>query len=130
MESELSEVEVLRTVPGIGVLTATALAGFVGEPTRFPSARHFTSYLGLTPRESSSGFKRRMGHISKRGNTYVRFLLLHGARAARSRLDGRAPPRAPLHHRAPGPRRSPHLTSCPRHPRWRTVRPAQGGADT
>ena len=82
MGSELPEVELLRTVPGIGVLTATALAGFVGEPTRFPSARHFSSYLGLTPRESSSGFKRRMGRISKRGNTYVRFLLIHGARAA------------------------------------------------
>jgi len=82
MGSQLPEVETLRTVPGIGVLTATALAGFVGEPTRFPSARHFASYLGLTPRESSSGFKRRMGRISKRGNTYVRFLLIHGARSA------------------------------------------------
>lgn len=82
MGTELPEVELLRTVPGIGVLSATALASFVGEPTRFPSARHFASYLGLTPRESSSGFKRRMGRISKRGNTYVRFLLIHGARAA------------------------------------------------
>jgi transposase len=80
--SELPEVELLRTVPGVGVLTASALAGFVGEPTRFPSARHFASYLGLTPRETSSGFKRRMGRISKRGNTYVRMLLIHGARAA------------------------------------------------
>jgi len=82
MGNELPEVAVLRTVPGIGVLTATALASFVGEPTRFPSARHFASYLGLTPRENSSGFKRRMGRISKRGNTYVRFLLIHGARSA------------------------------------------------
>lgn len=80
--SELPEVELLRTVPGVGALTASALAGFVGEPTRFPSARHFASYLGLTPRETSSGFKRRMGRISKRGNTYVRMLLIHGARAA------------------------------------------------
>lgn len=79
---DLPAVAVLRTVPGIGVLTATALAGFVGEPTRFPSARHFASYLGLTPRESSSGFRRRMGRISKRGNAYVRMLLIHGARAA------------------------------------------------
>ena len=79
---DLPEVAFLRTVPGIGVLTATALAAFVGQPERFPSARHFASYLGLTPRESSSGFRRRMGRISKRGNTYVRMLLIHGARAA------------------------------------------------
>jgi transposase len=72
----------LRTVPGIGVLTATALVAFVGQPGRFPSGRHFASYLGLTPRENSSGFRRRMGRISKRGNTYVRMLLIHGARAA------------------------------------------------
>ena len=82
MGSVLPEVELLRTVPGIGMLTATALASFVGEPTRFPSGRHFAAYFGLTPRENSSGFERRMGRISKRGNTYVRFLLIHGARAA------------------------------------------------
>lgn len=80
--SSLPEVAFLRTVPGIGVLTATALAAFVGQPERFPSGRHFASYLGLTPRETSSGFRRRMGRISKRGNTYVRMLLIHGARAA------------------------------------------------
>jgi transposase len=75
-------VQHLRTVPGIGVLTATALVAFVGEPGRFRSARRFASYLGLTPRESSSGLKRRLGRISKRGNTYLRMLLTHGARSA------------------------------------------------
>jgi transposase len=78
----LPAVALLRTVPGIGVLTATALVALVGEPTRFPSGRHFASYLGLTPRESSSGLRRRLGRISKRGNTYLRMLLIHGARAA------------------------------------------------
>lgn len=72
----------LRTVPGIGPLSATALVAFVGEPGRFRSGRHFASYLGLTPRESSSGLRRRLGRISKRGNTYLRMLITHGARSA------------------------------------------------
>src|SRR5438034_6460859 len=71
----------LRSVPGIGLLTATALVATVGDVQRFPSARHFASYLGLTPREHSSGARRHLGAISKRGDTYVRMLLIHGARA-------------------------------------------------
>ncbi len=71
----------LCSVPGIGLLTATALAGFVGDLRRFPSGRHFASYLGLTPRERSSGTTRRLGAISKRGDVYLRMLLIHGARA-------------------------------------------------
>jgi transposase len=72
----------LRTIPGVGLLTATALLAFVGDIRRFPSGRHFASYLGLTPRESSSGLRRRLGAISKRGDPYLRMLLIHGARAA------------------------------------------------
>ena len=79
---QIREVAHLRTVPGIGVLTATALVAFVGEPHRFLSGRRFASFLGLTPCESSSGLKRRLGSISKRGNTYLRMLLVHGARSA------------------------------------------------
>jgi transposase len=71
----------LRTVPGVGLLTATALLAFVGDVQRFPSGRHFASYLGLTPRESSSGLRRRLGAISKRGDPYLRMLLIHGARS-------------------------------------------------
>jgi transposase len=71
----------LRTIPGVGLLTATALGAFVGDVARFPSGRHFASYLGLTPRESSSGLRRRLGAISKRGDPYLRMLLIHGARA-------------------------------------------------
>ena len=74
-------VERLRTIPGVGLLTSTALVGFVGGVDRFPSGRHFACYLGLTPREHSSGLKRRLGGISKRGDTYLRMLLIHGARA-------------------------------------------------
>jgi transposase len=71
----------LLTIPGIGLLTATALVAFLGDIRRFPSGRHLASYLGLTPREYSSGLKRRLGRISKRGDGYLRTLLIHGARS-------------------------------------------------
>src|SRR2546427_2162632 len=74
----------LRSIPGVGLIPATALVAFVGDVQRFPSGRHFASYLGLTPREHSSGLIRRLGPISKRGDVYLRMLLTHGARAARA----------------------------------------------
>lgn len=70
----------LRSVPGVGLLTATALAGFVGDLTRFSTGRHFASDLGLTPREHSSGSTRRRSALSKRGDVSLRMLLAHGAR--------------------------------------------------
>lgn len=78
---ETPVVERLLTIPGIGLLTATALVGFIGEVSRFPSGRHFAAYLGLTPSEHSSGLRRRLGRISKHGDAYLRTLLIHGARA-------------------------------------------------
>lgn len=74
-------VERLRSIPGIGLLTATAMVGFVGDIQRFRSSRQFASYLGLTPRERSSGNQRRLGRISKRGDRYLRTLLIHGGRS-------------------------------------------------
>ena len=74
-------VALLRTIPGVGLLTGTALVGFVGDVQRFRSGRHFASYLGLTPREYSSGLRHRLGRISKLGDVYLRTLLIHGARA-------------------------------------------------
>ncbi len=71
----------LRDIPGIGLLTATALVGTVGHIHAFRRARQFASWLGLTPREYSSGAHRRLGGISKRGDVYLRCLLTHGARA-------------------------------------------------
>jgi transposase len=71
----------LRSIPGIGLMIATALVAFVGDIQRFPSGRNFASYLGLTPREYSSGLRRRLGRISKRGDAYIRMLLVHGARS-------------------------------------------------
>ncbi len=72
----------LMTVPGIGVLTATAMVASVGDIRRFRSGRHFASWLGLTPREHSSGASRRLGSITRKGNSYLRMLLIHGARSA------------------------------------------------
>jgi transposase len=74
-------IERLRTIPGVGLLSASALVAFVGALHRFPSGRHFASYLGLTPRETSTGLKRKLGRISKRGDPYLRMLLIHGARS-------------------------------------------------
>jgi transposase len=81
MAQQIPAVERLRSTPGIGLLTSTALVGFVGSIQRFPSSRHFASYLGLTPREHSSGGKRHLGRISKQGDAYLRTLLVHGARS-------------------------------------------------
>jgi transposase len=74
-------VERLLQIPGVGSLTATALRASVVDIQRFPSARHFASWLGLTSREHSSGEHRRLGRISKQGDPYLRTLLIHGARA-------------------------------------------------
>ena len=71
----------LYAIPGVGVLTATALVGTVGHIHAFRRGREFASWLGLTPRESSSGNRRYLSGISKRGDKYVRCLLTHGARA-------------------------------------------------
>jgi transposase len=65
----------------VGVITATALVALVTDIRRFPSGRQFASFLGLTPREDSSGTRRRLGAISKQGDVYVRMLLTHGARS-------------------------------------------------
>ena len=81
LAAELPAVTSLRTIPGVGLLTAIALVGFVGDAHRFCTARHFASFLGLTPREHSSGARRRLGAISKRGDAYLRMLLTHGARS-------------------------------------------------
>ena len=78
---QIPAVALVRTVPGIGPLTSTALVAFLGNIQRFPSGRHLASYLGLTPKEFSSGLKRRLGRISKRGDGYLRTLLIHGARS-------------------------------------------------
>nr|WP_233252506.1 IS110 family transposase [Maritimibacter sp. 55A14] len=69
----------LETIPGVGVITATALAASVPDATVFRSGRQFSAWLGLVPRQNSSGGKERLGHVSKMGNGYLRRLLVVGA---------------------------------------------------
>lgn len=71
----------LCEVPGIGPMTATALVAAVGNPQDFKNGRQFSAYLGLVPRQHSSGGKNTLLGISKRGDPYLRQLLVHGARA-------------------------------------------------
>ncbi|MBB4096314.1 IS110 family transposase [Ochrobactrum pecoris] len=72
----------LTSIPGIGVLNATALVAAVGDASSFKKARDLGAWLGLVPKQHSTGGKPRLLGISKRGNTYLRTLLIHGARAA------------------------------------------------
>jgi len=71
----------LQTIPGIGFLTAAAMIAVIENVSRFKNAKDFASYLGLTPREFSSGDKRRMGSITRSGPEMLRRYLIHGARA-------------------------------------------------
>jgi transposase len=71
----------IAEVPGIGRLTATALVATIGDARAFKSGREFASFLGLVPRQTGTGGKTRLGSISKRGDPYVRTLLIHGARS-------------------------------------------------
>jgi len=74
-------------VPGVGLMTATYLVASVGNGQQFHCAKQFAAWLGLTPREHSSGGKQRLGRISKRGDRYFRYLLMHGARAVAAVIE-------------------------------------------
>ena len=69
----------LTTIPGIGPITASALAATLGDPRQFRNARHFAAWLGLVAKQNSSGGKPRLGRISKMGDRYLRKLLVLGA---------------------------------------------------
>ena len=69
----------LETIPGIGVITASALAATIPDPGSFRSGRHLAAWIGLVPRQSGTGGKVRPGHISKQGDRYLRRLLVLGA---------------------------------------------------
>jgi transposase len=71
----------LEKIPGVGKLGATILAAVLGNGTAFKNGRHFAAFLGLVPKEHSSGGTTRLLGISKGGDTYIRTLLIHGARA-------------------------------------------------
>lgn len=78
---EVPIVPTLRSIPGVGLLGSTAAFTSIVDISRFPSGRAVASSLGLTPRESSSGNRRWLGSITKRGDRYLRMLLIHGARS-------------------------------------------------
>jgi len=80
------EARLLMTHPGVGPVTALAFVLIVGYPERFQCGKQIGSYIGLIAAESSSGVHQRLGHISKRGNALLRFLLVEAAQAA-ARFD-------------------------------------------
>lgn len=71
----------IAQIPGVGLLTATAAIATMGEARAFKSGREFCAWLGLVPKQNGTGGKVRLGSISKRGDTYLRTLLIHGARS-------------------------------------------------
>ena len=79
------QMQALQAIPGIGPLTATALVATAADLSSFDSGRQFAAWLGLTPRQTGTGGKTRQLGISKRGDAYVRTMLMHGARAVIAR---------------------------------------------
>lgn len=84
----------LQTVPGIGPITATALVAAVGDGRQFKRGRDLAAWVGLTPGQHSSGGKDRLLGISKRGDSYLRTLLIHGARAVLKVVGDKSDPRS------------------------------------
>lgn len=79
----------LAEIPGVGPLTATALIASVADPQVFKNGREFSAWLGLVPRQNSSGGKTQLLGISKRGDVYLRKLLIHGARSTLRWVEGK-----------------------------------------
>jgi transposase len=77
----------LESIPGVGIITATALSASVPDPSVFRSGRQFAAFLGLVPRQNSSGGKDRLGRISKMGDGYLRKLLVVGATSVIRRAE-------------------------------------------
>ena len=82
----------LEAIPGVGPITASAIVATVGNATEFKSSRQLAAWLGLVPKQHSSGGKQLLLGISKRGDTYLRTLLIHGARAVIRFAEKKAEP--------------------------------------
>lgn len=91
-ESEASRL--LAAIPGLGIITATAVAATVTDPDQFRSGRQFAAWLGLTPQQHSTGGKTRLGGISKQGDRYLRRLLVVGATAVIRHTKDKSTPMA------------------------------------
>ena len=81
----------LMEIPGVGLLTATAVVATIGDARAFKSGREFAAFLGLVPRQSGTGGRVKLLGISKRGDVYLRTLLIHGARAVITHQKERGP---------------------------------------
>ena len=88
------ECQRLQTIPGIGPVSATALIAAIGDATQFKNGRQLAAWLGLVPREHSTGGKPRLLGISKRGDVYLRTLLVHGARTILRWVDTKSDDRS------------------------------------
>jgi transposase len=100
----------LDAIPGVGPLAATALVASVGDANAFRNGRQFAAWLGLVPRQSSTGGKTNLLAISKRGDTYLRTLLIHGARAVLQSLK-RHPERSECWLARVATRRNPNVAA-------------------
>ncbi len=76
----------LMSLPGVGAVTATALVASIADPRQFGNGRQLAAWLGLVPRQYSTGGKTRLGRITKQGDKYLRMLLIHGTRAVLAAL--------------------------------------------
>lgn len=103
LAAENSQARLLMTQPGVGPVTALAFVLTVGDVSRFAHSRELSSYVGLVPRESSSGAKRKLGAITKQGNQFLRTLLVEAAQSAvRYDADMRREYQHRCHHKARG----------------------------
>jgi transposase len=80
-KKEDKSVKAIGEIPGVGLLTATAAVAMMGDPKAFSSGREFAAWVGIVPKQTGSGGKVNLHGISKRGDTYLRTLLIHGARS-------------------------------------------------
>lgn len=84
----------LMSIPGVGPMCSTALIAAIGDIRNFKNGRELSAWLGLVPRQCSTGGKPRLLGISKRGDVYLRQLLVHGARSVVQRVEGKSDPRS------------------------------------
>ncbi|WP_081623975.1 IS110 family transposase, partial [Cupriavidus sp. UYPR2.512] len=90
-KKEDQAVTAISEIPGVGLLTATAAVAMMGDPKAFSSGREFAAWAGLVPKQAGSGSKIKLHGISKRGDTYLRTLLIHGARSVLTRAKEPGP---------------------------------------
>ena len=88
--AQREDCRLLASVPGIGPVVATALVGTVGDPRQFKNGRQFAAWVGLTPKQRSSGGKTLLGGITKHGDTYLRMMFVQGAQAVLRFVDRRS----------------------------------------